>query len=297
VPEYVYDASNTSLPVMSNDFDYAAVVAMNQSFAAAAANAATVENLIQLKLPLPEGIMMPTETMDVASIPDAPIVNLPGLINALAPIEPGSDVLAMAGIIQGLPTPTSFVSSDHNFFMFVDPVAQTVEGGAVVGDTYFRIEMVDGAVVFTAFPFEVGLCRLEEARAQVESGPGAMKNMTKAERRAYKQGVKEQKLLGRQQKKEDAKAARADKKAQAQADKEEKLANKGGGWNKAKRGLGEHGHDDHAHGHDHHHDHDHDHDHEGMHRQLQTTGRLLVFIDFAPPSGFYNPWNVSVCVL
>lgn len=290
VPEYVFDTSNTSLPMMSNNFNYTAVVEMSQTFTVSTAQ--QPQNSILLKLPLPDGIILPQATVDVASTPEAPIVQLVGLINSLEPVEDGSSVLVMAGMIQGLPSPTTFVSSDQNFFMFVDPTpgAEWVEGGAVIGDTYFRIEMVDGAVVFTAYPFEVGLCRLLEAGAVPEPGLGGLKNMTKEERRAYRQGVKELKKLGRAEKKEDAKTKRAEKREEAQEQKQAK-----DDWGKTKkRELAMPEEDHHAHVHDHAHDHaHHHHDQEAMHRQLQTAGRLLVFIDFAPTSGIYNPWNGS----
>lgn len=300
MPEYVYDTSKTSLPVNSNNFNYTAVEEMSKTFSIF--NVQQPQDLILLKLPLPDGVVLPQATVDVASTHEAPIVQLVGLISSLAPAEDGSSVLVMAGMIQGLPNPTTFVSSDQNFFMFVDPTpgAESVEGGAVIGDTYFRIEMVDGAVVFTAYPFEVGLCRLLEAGAVPEPGPGGLKNMTKEERRAYRQGVKEQKKLGRQQKKEDAKTKRAEKREEAEERKQAK-----GDWGKTKKrelAVPEDDHHAHAHAdaHDHAHDHDHDHahgnahhhDHESVHRQLQTAGRLLVFIDFAPSSGSTTPGTV-----
>ncbi len=273
--EPVYDTANISVPVLSTDFNYTAVEDMAQMFKATQgvvqANS-LAPNTILLSLPVPG-----------ATNPEAAILDLVGKFNYLGPRDPDdplSSVLGMYGDIEGIPPAPGSPAADLNFYLFIDPVTQWVEGGAVIGDIYYHFETLeDGALVITAYPFEVGLCRLEEARALPDPGPGFKKNMTREEWRAYKQGVKEQKKLGREQKKADTKAAREGKREEKQEGKT------------VRRLPDDHAHEhDNGHDHGHNHGHDHHHDHAGMHRQLQTS-RLLVFIDFAPPSGLYFPWN------
>lgn len=278
MPEVVYDSSNTSSPVYSLDFNYGLVKNMSEKFVATQgavqANSAA-PNTILLRLPIP---------LASAANPEAAIMDLVGRFNYLGPADPSdvtSTVLGMYGGIEGVEPAPGSPAADLNFYLFIepDPANQWVEGGAVIGDTYYRFETIDGAVIITAFPFEVGLCRLQQAGAAPVPGPGGWKNMTKAERRQYKQAVKEQKKLGRAQKRADAKDARAQKKVDKGGKRHQlrqrQLAKPAPQQEHQHHQHANHAHDDHAH---------------VMHRHLQT-GRLLVLLDFAPPSGFYRPWN------
>lgn len=159
----------------------------------------------------------------------------------------------------------------------------------MLGDTYIKFETLDGALVITSFPFEIGLCRLE---AEVQGGapqPGTPGST--------KQQIRQQKKLARQQKRAARKAARQQQRASKRANKRRLESGEhdghehGHGEEGIGIGLGEH-----AHGHGHNHDHfHHAHDHVAMHRELQL-GRLLVFIDTNPPDGTYGLWNSGLPV-
>lgn len=263
-------------PVYSRSFDYAAVEEMSQRFAATQgvvqASAATVSTIL-LRLPLPDS--------------EEPTVDLIGRFHYLGPqdpSDPSSTVLGMYGGVEGVPPAPGRPAADLNFYMHIDPRDKWVKGGVVIGDTFFSFVTVNGAVVITAFNYEVGLCRLEQqgggGGGGAEPGHGVTKNMTLAERRAYRQEKMRLKKVARQERHNATKAAREEKRAR-------KKAGGGSGWKKQRwRQLAPRQPHSDAHGHGH----GHAHDHAAMHRQLQTTP-FLIFIDFAPPSGYYSQWN------
>lgn len=210
-----------------------------------------------------------------------------GRFNYLGPADmndPGSALLGMYGLVEGVAPAPGQPPADLNFLLFVNPIEQTVEGGVVLGDIFYKFETVEGEVVITAFPFEVGLCRLEAPDARPQPGPGhgkpSWKDMAKEEHRAHRQDVKKQRRIARDAKRENAKRAREEK-------REQKRARKG-----KDRLLVAQPAPLEEEAHDHAHDHPHDDHHMAMamHRQLQAS-RLLVFLDFASLDGFYSFWN------
>lgn len=287
VVDPTYDSSHLTQG-FAGSFAYDAIKELNASFARTQGVVEATDatpNAIVLSLPIPGASV---------TDPQAAIMDVIGRFNYLGPRDPNdplaSDVLGMYGGIEGVAPAPGNPPADLNFFLFIQPngAHPWVEGGVVIGDTYYRYETAEsGEVVVTAYPFEVGLCRLQEAQYGAQPrGPGGWKNMTKADRRAYKKGVKEQKKLGRAQKREEAKTRK-------ELRKEEKEARKGGARRRQLTKLQGEGHG-HGHGlaaHAHHDGHAHDDHHEVIHRQLQTGLPLLVFMDWAPPNGIYNPWN------
>lgn len=282
----IYQGINISSPVYAN-FDFRKVQDLSLQLAATQGvviQAAEVPDTIVLRLPTPNNDAGETTEL----------VGRYHYLGPEDPRDPASSLLSMFGVVEGAPTAQASgggeLAADLLFFMHIDPQAQWVEGGVVIGQTFFKFETIDGTVVITAFPVEEGLCRLEpQAHSDpvqlppVVPPPGTSpKDMTKAERRAY-----------RQQQRQQRKQARAAKRA---ANKAARLAKRQGGKRRVQEDAAqdnEHAHDEHAHdGHEHD---GHFHDPAAMHRQLQG-GRLLVFVDVAPPSGAYGAWGSNIVI-
>lgn len=161
----VYDTDNLSAHACSNDFDYGAVMQMSQAFASQGVDSqATLASTIMLYLPQPApaaGVAAAGGEAHAQTIP--PTLDLVGLINYLGPADPNdptSTLLGMYGGITGVPPTPGNPAADLNFYLYIetDPTNQYVEGGAVIGDTYWRFETIDGQVVITAYPYEASYC-------------------------------------------------------------------------------------------------------------------------------------------
>jgi hypothetical protein len=188
----------------------------------------------------------------------------------------------MTGVVDGVRDLS--LAEDHTFHWFIDTVAKTIEGGVVMGGFFYYFETVEGNVLITQFPVDDGLCRFRKG----SDGPDPRKyNEAREARKAVKRAKKELKRLNRKetrQEKREQKHGVESRRALAGEEEEEKEEEQEEEMENADL------HDGHNHHHHHHAHAAHGHDDSLEHRQLLTVG-LLIFLDLAPVSGVYQPWN------
>lgn len=282
VQENIYNNANLSASVFSLDFNYTTIESWATMIKSSAVDQVSAQdslptNNIILRLPGngDQTFNVIAEYMYLGSPDD-------GVTDQATTADAPSSSLLMTGIVGGIRDIN--LAEDHTFHWFLDMAAQTMEGGVVMGGFYYKFETIEGAVVITQFDVDEGLCRLR--KGSDGSNPpkyNEAKEARKAAKRA-KMELKRQNRKEKRQEKREQKHGGGGRRALAVEEKQEE-----------KEMTGEAAFDD---GHDHH-DHHHHHDmhaairqHEDHldHRQLQTVG-LLIFLDTAPVSGVYQPWN------
>jgi hypothetical protein len=260
--------------MFSDDFNYATIADMTpRSINSINAQNSPSDNKIVLRLPINgDKTFSVTAEYFYLGTPD----------DTEATVAENS-VLLMTGVVDGVRDLN--LAEDHTFHWFIDTVAKTIEGGVVMGGFFYKFETVEGNVLITQFPVDDGLCRFEKGT----DGPDPPKyNEAREARKAVKRAKKELKRLNRKEKRQEKREqkhgvesrralAGEEEEEEKEEEQEEEMEN---------ADL----HDGHNHHHHHHAHAAHGHDDSLEHRQLQTVG-LLIFLDLAPVSGVYQPWN------
>ena len=276
--ENIYNNANLSAVVFSDDFSYttiAALIPTSVNSSSIDAQNAPSDNKIVLRLPINGD-----ETYNV--IAEYLYLGPPDESQAMAA---DTSLVLMTGIVDGFRDMD--LAEDHTFHWFIDTTAQTVQGGVVMAGFFYNFETVGGAVLITQFPVDEGLCRFRKGS---DGADPRNYNEAKEARKAARRAEKELKRLNRKEERQEkreqkglAKGRRAlavEKEVKEEVEEEEEMT----GNADLHDGLNHHHH------HYHHAHAAHEHDHGLEHRQLQQVG-LLIFLDLAPVSGVYQPWN------
>ena len=134
--ENIYNNANLSAVMFSDDFDYNTIADMPPtSINSINAQNSPSDNKIVVRLPI---------NGDECYSLVAEYLYLGPPVDTEATVA-GTSVLLMTGIVNGVRDLN--LAEDHTFHWYLDTAAQTIEGGVVMGEYFYKFETMEGDVL------------------------------------------------------------------------------------------------------------------------------------------------------